>query len=220
MMFLEYIDQLYSEACITFSIPQEPKVSFRWFVLIKPLKWDTTSRFLISKQEKSKLLIMDGRQRVYLSDIQIVNTILNMEKEDQQWFLSQFVKIYKGEVTSFFFKIKSEIFEGQGICRYPQKKPLKLFSDSSIDINDFIFLINFVIYKDLCWSEKIKTPDFYQRTLCKYIALIDYYSLNNVRSKPFLKSIGYPLKRKRPVDKNGNNVLFNRVETFDISLYE
>lgn len=144
----------------------------------------------------------------------------HLKQEDQRWFISQFVKMYKGEFVHFFFKIQSETFEGIGMCRYPQKKSLKLFTDSSIDISDFIFLINFVVYKDLCWSEKIGIPGFYRRTLCKYITLIDYYSLNHMRSEPFLKSIGYPLEKRRPVDKERKNVLFLQIETFDISLYE
>jgi hypothetical protein len=218
-MFLEYIDDLYLKACKEFDIPRETKVPFKCFVPIEPQNGDVASGFLILKQEKSKLLILDGKQRVYLSDIQIVDTIISMEKEDQRWFLSQFVKIYKGEFSSFSFKIQSETFEGKGMCRYPHKKSLKLFTDSCIDINDFIFLINFVVYKDLCWGEKIEAPDFYKRTLCKYITLIDYYSLNNIRSKPFLKNIGYPLEKKRPVDQEGKNVFFMQIETFDISLY-
>lgn len=218
-MFLEYIDNLYREACRTFDIPKEPLVPFNWFVPIKLQNWDVRSSFLISKQEKSKLLILNGRQRVYLSDIQIVETILRMGKNDREWFLSQFVKAYKGEFTPFIFKIESETFEGKGICRYPQEKTIKLFSDSSIDINDFVFLINFVVYKDICWSEKIEDPDFYQRTLCKYIALTDFYSLNQQRIKPFLKSIGYPMGCKKPIDRVGNNAIFDRIKTFDISLY-
>lgn len=220
MMFLEYIDNLYREECKRFEIPLKPKVPFKCFVPVEPQNWEVGSSFLILKQEKSKLFILDGKQRVYLSDIQIVDTILSMDKEDQGWFLTQFVKIYKGEFVPFFFKIQSEPFKGKGMCRYPQKKSLKLFADSSIDINDFIFLINFIVYKDLCWSEKIGNPEFYKKTLCKYITLIDYYSLNDTRSKPFLESIGYPLEKRSPVDKEGKNVLFMKIETFDISLYE
>ncbi|MPN43161.1 hypothetical protein SDC9_190720 [bioreactor metagenome] len=142
-----------------------------------------------------------------------------MDKEDQIWFLNQFVKIYKEEFASFSFKIQSETFVGKGMSRYPSKKSLKLFTDSSIDINDFIFLINFVVYKDLCWSEKIEVSDFYRRTLCKYITLTDYYSSKHERSKSFLESIGYPLEKKRPVDKAGGNKILVQIETFDISLY-
>ncbi|MDR3599517.1 MAG: hypothetical protein P4L49_03395 [Desulfosporosinus sp.] len=220
MMFLEYIDELYRKECKEFGIPLKPKVPFKCFIPVEPQNWEAVSNFLILKQEKSKLFILDGKQRAYLSDIQIVDTILSMDKEDQRWFLAQFVKIYKGEFVPFSFKIQSETFEGKGMCRYPQKKSLIIFTDSNIDINDFIFLINFIIYKDLCWSEKIEVPDFYRRTLCKYITLIDYYSLNHMRSEPFLKSIGYPLEKRRPVDTERKNVFFMQTETFDISLYE
>jgi len=220
IMIFECIDELYDKARRDFDIPPNPKIPFNFFVTIEPQDWDAESGFLILKQEKSKLLILDGKQRVYLSDIQIVDTILSMDKEDQNWFLSQFVKIYKEQFELFSFKIQSKTFKGKGICRYPRKKALKLFTDSTIDINDFIFLINFIVYKDLCWGEKIEKPDFYKITLCKYISLMDYYSLNPNRSKPFLESIEYPLEKQKPVDKKGRTDIFVKSETFDISLYE
>lgn len=220
MTFLEYIDELYLDACKRFEIPKKPIVTFRWFVPIEPQKWDVVSHFLISKQEKSKLLILDGKQRVYLSDLQVVKTILEMEEEDQKWFLAQFIKLYGGEYTSFFFKIESKIFEGNGMCRYPTKKVIKLFSDSNIDINDFVFLVNFIVNKDICWGEKIKNSDFYRRTLRKYICLTDFYAVNQQRSKPFLESIGYPVDLKEPVDEYKNNASFKQIEKFDISLYK
>ena len=218
--FFSYIDHLYIEACNEFDIPIDPRVQFNWFVRVEPQGWDAMSSFLISKKEKSKMLILEGRQKVYLTDIHIINTILGMEADDRNWFFSKFVKLYKGEFEPFFFKVKTETFEGKGMSRYPQNKSLKLFSDSIVDINDFVFLINFIVYKDICWGNEIDNHNFYHKTLCKYISLIDHYSINPYRSKPFLKNIGYPMMLKNPIDIKGKHDLFSRTEAFDISLYE
>jgi hypothetical protein len=215
MNFLEEIDNIYKKEREINDIPQS-NGDFSCFIPIEAIDYKTSCEFLIKKQEKAKLLFLVGKQRVYLSDLQIIRTILRMGKEDINWFLQQFISLYKGNYSKIQFKILEKTYEGFGIINYSEEKGLLLFSDSEIDINDFVFLLNFIFSKDKYWGEMNELEDFRKKTLCKYISLIDYYSNKSNHSECFLKSIGYPYYKRYPVD---NKKLFNNIEEFDISLY-
>lgn len=218
MSFLNKIDDIYRTTREAFDI-QEENTLFSCFIPVEPLDCETTSQFVIKKQEKAKLLLVSGKQRVYISDLQIINTILDMDHDDIEWFLHQFVALYTGVMCAVRFAINGEAFNGCGIEHYPRKKQVILFSDTSVEINDFIFILNFVFSKDKCWEEMIEQEEFSKRTLCKYIALVDYYAKATPRSKDFLKAIEYPIESPHPVDDKKTKNIFNRTEKFDISLY-
>ncbi|MGI6176246.1 MAG: hypothetical protein ACOYJC_08885 [Christensenellales bacterium] len=218
MYFLNKIDTIYKDSREKFNIPENNKI-FSCFIPIEPVGCETSCAFMVKKQEKSKLMLIEGGQRVHISDLQILNTILDMDKNDIEWFLQQFILLYKGKTRQMKFKIDGDLFSGFGIGSYPTKKILHLFSDSLIDINDFVFILNFIFAKDKCWEEMNKQHDFSKRTLCKYITLIDYYAHKAPRSKSFLKAIGYPVKKENPVDNRYTKPLFNHIEKFDISQY-
>lgn len=218
MTFLNRIDDIYRISRESFDIQKE-NTAFSCFIPVEPLDYETTSQFVIKKQEKAKLLLISGKQRVYISDLQIINTILDMGDDDIEWFLKQFVALYAGVMRAVRFAINGETFDGYGMERYPGKKQIILFSDTSVEINDFIFILNFVFSKDKCWEEMIKQEEFSKRTLCKYIALVDYYAKATPRSKDFLKAIEYPVESPHPVDDKRTKNIFNRTEKFDISLY-
>ena len=80
-------------------------------------------------------------------------------------------------------------------------------------------MINFIFSKDKCWEEISHIENFSQRTIVKYITLIDYYSSKAERSKQFLIDIGYPIGSRYPKDNNGINNMFSEIKTFDISKY-
>lgn len=96
-----------------------------------------------------------------------------------------------------------------------------LYTDSIISINDFIFVLNFVLAKDSTWGEMKELTNFRKLTLCKYISLISYYAFSSNDAKNFLESIGYPIDKKYVQDNKELSQLFNNenVEKFDISLF-
>lgn len=218
MNFLNKIDLLYNDVRIKYDVPDE-NTSFGCFIPVIAKDFSPSCEFIIKKQEKSKLLICVGKQRIYLSDQSIIKTILEMNNNDIDWFLKQFVLLYRGVSADVRFEIDSMEFKGYGIEYYYPSKKITLFSDSEIDINDFIFLLNFIFSKDKCWEEENKLENFSKRTLCKYISLVDYYSKQSERSTNFLKSINYPIERRHPVDNKDTKKLFNSIELFDISLF-
>ena len=92
------------------------------------------------------------------------------------------------------------------------------FSDSKIDLNDFIFIINFILSKDKK-SEEQGQKKTIRTTLRKFISLIDYYGYHNDRSSEYLKTIGYPLDSPVPFQNSYIKKLFETEEGFDISKY-
>lgn len=217
MCFLRRIDAIYDVERAKYP---EADDSFGCFIEIEPIGQETTHSFIIKKREKSMLLIVDGSQRVHLSDLQIINCICHMRPSDRNWFLQQFIALYCGKAKKISFKINGEVFDGCGIDLFPQKKEMNIFSDTTITYNDFIFLLNFIFSKDQCWEELAELPDFRKRTIIKYITLIDYYGNKSSKSRKYLKALGYPVKSKVPTESNQTRELFKEIKEFDISLYK
>lgn len=216
MDFLKKIDAIYNQERAKYS---EADDEFCCYIDVEPLNQNTTKKFTIKKREKSMLQICDGKQRVYLSDIQIVNCICDMNENDRNWFLQQFVHLYQGGGNKIFFKINGSEVEGCGIMSYPENKELTLYSDTSISYNDFIFVLNFIFSKDRCHEEMTSISNFSKRTMVKYITLIDYYGNKSLHSKKYLESIGYPVEYKQPVGNRMTDGMFIDILGFDISKY-
>ena len=220
MNFLEYIVSIYSEELKKFDIDLK-REEFNSFIPIEPLNYSTKNMFLIRKQIHSKLFIIVGKQRIYLSDLHIIKSILNLDTKDITWFLNQLCNLYINDNNVYSFKINEKEFAGSGIEYFPDDKEIVLYTDSIISINDFIFVLNFVLAKDSTWGEMKELTNFRKLTLCKYISLISYYAFSSNDAKNFLESIGYPIDKKYVQDNKELSQLFNNenVEKFDISLF-
>lgn len=218
MSFLKKIDELHNENKIVYDI--EPSNSnFSSFICVEPIGVSLTKKFIVRKQKKSKLLIVSGKQRVYLADFHIISTILDMDQIYVSWFLNEFIKLYNGVYKPFKFKVINEEFEGVGINYFPKQRKILLFSDTEIDINDFIFILNFVFSKDKQWEIDSSQENFSKRTIIKYITLIDYYANRSEHSKVFLSKIGYPIDKPLRTYAFDDNVLSSEINSFDISKY-
>lgn len=224
MSFLKRIDELHEENRSVYGI-EASNNDFSSFINVEPVDISLTPKFIIRKQEKAKLLLVSGKQRVYLSDNDIISTILDMEKNYIDWFLNSFIKLYNDEFEVFNFKLEDKLYKGIGISYYQSQCEILLFSDTKIDINDFIFILNFIFSKDKQWENDTSQENFSKRTIIKYITLIDYYSNQSERSKNYLKNISYPIYKPNfvtasksvPASKIKN--MFSDVNSFDISKY-
>lgn len=250
MNFLEKIDEIHNHNVNEINtrsknkkenvvINEVKRKKFISYITIKPNNTKVKCEFLIQKQEKSKLLLVNREQRVYISDLGIIRTIVDMEENLYKWFLNKFINLYNDndDIEKMDFHINNESFEGYGIEYYPQEYEINLFSDTKIDINDFIFILNFIFSKDIISSElRVKKDNRkinnFKKTLCKYISLIDYYRTK--KDKGFLKNIGYPvgeeylicnegiINNDKIIDSNKINKKFNNenlIEKFDILKY-
>ena len=95
MPFLQKIDELFEASCLQFSVPLKSD-NFHTYIPIEIYNDTHRFQFLIRKGKKSKILILAGQQRVYLTDDQIIRTILSMEDNETEWFLAQFISLYVG----------------------------------------------------------------------------------------------------------------------------
>ena len=218
MSFLNKIDATHAY-CQSEYYAEELSKSFSTYISVEPVGINLTKQFVIQKQEKAKLLLVSEKQRVYLSDYQILSTILHLDKDLIDWFIRSFLELYKGNFKVFKFKVADEEFDGIGIGYYPNPKEIVLFSDTQIDINDFIFVLNFVFSKDYQWEIDRPQEDYSKRTIVKYITLLDYYSNKSERSKEFLEKIGYPLKVMEFIDVPNTKSMFSKINLFDISKF-
>lgn len=220
MDFLDYIDKQHTENRLQYKEDEVSK-TFSTFLPVQANDFRSSCGYLIKKQDKAKLILLCGKQRVYFSDVDIIKTIISLPSEIANWFLKQFIKVYQNKYTEFSFEINNTSFVGYGIPKYPNQKNILLISDSEITINEFIFIINFILFKDLKWKEKSKIEDFDKRTLCKYISLIDYFVNNSEKSKSFLTNIGYPIPDEPSLIWENKKIkkLFSLTKSFDISNY-
>lgn len=221
MEFLQAIDAIYSERRQEYNVPDDNK-DFSCHIPVEVRKGTYSFLFEVRKREKAKLFLLLGKQKVYLSDIQIINIILAMGKDDIDWFLSQFILLYLEKGAPFQIALDGKLYDCKGIELYPGDKSFYWQSDSEIDYGYFTGLLNLIFGKDRCWEKISKTKGFSKKTLYKYISLIDYYHNHTERSKSFLKQIGYPVSIENPERINKANQVFDDLkclEKFDISLY-
>lgn len=218
MSFLKKIDSLHDNYRNEYP-SEEVDEYFNSFIKVESVYVNLTKEFIIRKQEKSKLLIISGKQRVHLSDYQILSTILQLDKSLIDWFIQAFIDLYNNKFKTFKFKVEGEEFQGIGIDYYLEPKEILLFSDTKIDINDFIFVLNFIFSKDYQWEQDRPQRDYSKRTIVKYITLLDYYSNKSERSKIFLEKIGYPLEGMEFIDVPNTKSMFSKINLFDISKF-
>lgn len=229
MEFLELLDQLHKSVKDKHAVSSKDR-NFRSYHAIVFDGNSSTGRFIIQKNLiKAKLLIVDGKQKVYLSDDQIIQTILEMPASTINWFLTQMINLYNESGVNFGFSINEQHFDFVGIPYFPSNDTILLPSDTYVTINEFIAIINFIFAKDIAWEriplsanatqKGYNKDDFSKRTLCKYISLIDYYGLHTSRSIDFFDQIKYPLFDEYPGAVENEKTMFAHTELFDISKY-
>lgn len=223
MSFLDKLDQVYRESRAACAIP-ESQTDYNCFIPVEITDGTNAEEFVIWKGAKSRLMMPCGKQRVYLTDEQIVEIICAMNAEDIQWYLSQFVRFYKGDGQQIHLKIGTEEFEMKGIGPYPEEKELYLPSDTLIGHRQFCYLLSFIFEKDARWEE-VQTDYFGKKTLVKCILLVDWRCNNGPYSKKVLQKLKYPLEgsssnalRKRKAFEEEKSIEIMKT-TFDISKY-
>lgn len=221
MLFLEHIDSIHKENIEELAIAKDNS-DFKSIIPIQIEYDDRAFDFEIRKSKKSKLFLIDGRQRVYLSDADIIKTILEMTEHDVKWYLTQFIHLYTAQKRTMNIIIDEECYPVQGIPMRREDKVIQLFTDSIIRMNYFSAMLSFVFAKDKCWAE-IKDKDFYGKTtLCKFISLIYYYKFRNPISEGYLDSIGLDYCKEQFDPEMDTRIFKNEsaIKMFDISQYK
>ena len=214
MDFLQKIDEIHNNNCMEHGITSP--TNFISYIPLNPIDPVCNCNFLIKKSQLSKFMLAIGNQRVYLSDLDIIRCILALDKKIIKWFLSEFVSLFKNQEKKIKFKIDEEIFEGYGINLLEDNIKLNIFSDSEIHINDFIYLINLVLSKDIVWSNFTKDNKYYKITLYKYIVLVDFYAFNSKRDPKVLDAIDVEHNSIKDLNPKTVKKEFEKIKTFEI----
>ncbi|MBN1061399.1 hypothetical protein DVV95_06135 [Clostridium botulinum] len=200
MNFLEVLDKMYEENRIENRIPTKNK-EYRYYEEIKPLDFASEIRFECLKiREKTKILVCFNSSKIYLSDLDLLNIMLEMNIDEINWFIDNFIKVYNEEGVLFRFKINNEEFQGEGLPYKDGDNIVNIYSDNKMGINDFIFILNLIIIKDYLGTEQLKEKNkeknLLKTTLCKYISLLKFYGLNSEEIKEILREAEYPIDKR------------------------
>ena len=222
MNFLEKIDSIYNIEREKYRVPHDNR-DFSAFIPIDITDSDKTYRYVISKGDKAKLQFVDGNQYVYLSDIQIIETILQIgDQAVLEWFVHQFISLYRGFGMPVYFLIGDVKYMGYGIQSFPNERRLMLLSDTDVDITAFCFYLNYIFYKDKCYADSSGNKYYEKQTLCKYISIIDHYTKKSPKNERFLKGIGFPFSTDFEAAEKEISKIFrqkNNIKKFAISAF-
>ena len=210
-MFLDAIDQYHQQSRYDNEIP-ETNIVFQSEIPVILSAKHKSFNFIIRKRDKSKMYIVSDKQRVFLTDKDIIDTICKMKKDYIIWFLRHFIRVYNGETDSIIMNLLDIDYVLEGIDGLEKDATLTLMSDTTIDISQFCFLITFIIAKDKCWESMKAMDGFGKRTLCKYISIIDHNVFHTEYNEHFLRSLGYG-KNKKAFDD------LDKIKQFDISAF-
>ena len=218
MNFLTKLDILYEQSKREFK-KYEIDYNFKCFIPIQPIGYSSKNKFFVKKSKKASLIINVGEQRIYFSDIDVVNTILELPLDVRNDLFKKLVEMYStNRAVNTKIRIGTNQYDGFGLPYYDGENTIDIFSDSKIDLNDFVFIINFILSKDKK-SEEQGQKKTIRTTLRKFISLIDYYVDHNDRSLEYLNAIGYPIDSPIPFQDKDVKKMFETEEGFDISKY-
>lgn len=195
MMLFEYLDRQYEEDRRRYGIQRENR-EFRSYLSISPLDFNAENRFICVKDyKKTRILFTPNGTRQYFSDADIIAIFRDHGNDGTVCaVVDKLIQLYRGENVKFSFALNDQAFEGYGISFFDIVDTFSLKTDTTLTLNELVFLMNMVLEKDRSYGRKI-SEDTLKHTLCKYITLIKHYRWHDVNSAIFLKKIKYPLNK-------------------------
>mgnify|MGYP000680048310 FL=1 len=138
---------------------------------------------------------------VDLTDYDIINIVCSLDEKSISKILRKLENCYYNNWEDFEFSIERKCYKGKGIDykNLDMDIELCLEADFQINLGDFIFIFNMVLFKDIVGQKYVKRKrklSLIENTLIKYISLIKYYGLNDTQAKKYLDTIDYPLYKK------------------------
>ena len=153
---------------------------------------------LTNKEHRTQILYTKGGVRVYFSDVDIMETLLQIkEKETRQLIISTMINWINGEYDQAVFELneKEYIFNALTL-RNTKDIILNNKYDVELSIQNMIAIINAIISKDqACTCLYGGTINFAKRTLKKYCLLLQWHWSKNENIKNLLKSINYDINK-------------------------
>lgn len=221
MTLFEYVDRQYANEREKHGV-QRGNNDFKSYLSIAPRDFNAEDRFLCVKdRKKTRILFTPNQTRQYFSDADIISILCNYPNEDTiRSITNQFAALYHNTGIKFSYRINDQDFDGYGIGYYDKEECLYLWTDSTMFLNELVFLINMVLEKDRIYGIEAQN-DKLKHTLCKYVSLIKHYRYRDNVSASFLKNIGYPLHNTieelftSPLKTKKLNSLFKKIDDFE-----
>lgn len=139
---------------------------------------------------KTRILYIKDQVRVRFTDNDILDMILRIEKKEVVCNILKNLKaIYIGEYIKTIMIMGEERYKVPLLPTVEHEQLLHSKKDISISFEDLYVLINLIIAKDLAANETVDKIDFYERTMCKYAIVIDYYYFNGEKGKELFEQM-------------------------------
>ena len=206
-----YLDEKWKETVSLDS--RSDKSEFRYYESLVPKDFKPHGEFLCLKNNKTKILYLSNDVITYLNDAHIIKHLISLDNK-------YFDRIYQAitnicnenfsDLQSFNFILGSQEFTGLGLPYEKNDFTFLLYSDCKLGINDFLFILNMIIFKDLLFSVQLDN-NWYKRTFGKYKMLIDLYRFKDNTVREILKAERYP------VDEPIDIVFFDKKRTVTIN---
>ena len=204
------------------------------FCIYIPVTIETKSfsnkNFLIRKSKDIKFLYIKDGCRIYFSDADIINMLLNLKNQKSiEQLILYFEKMYKtelDELETYSIIFEDKRYNVKGYFDIQDTQILLNKQDIDIEFNDLLVLINIILAKDHYVFNskrysKYHSINFIKTTCVKYITLLKYYYFDDVKAKLYLennrycldKDIDYNYKQFR--NKIERNRIFQNFEEFE-----
>lgn len=176
---LEEIDKMYSMFCSKHGYQNK---HFIQFIKLESPQYNSFNDFLIAKQNNSRLLIIvknhstdnffiDLTQPIYLSDMDIIETIQKNEQlhntiSDLENILDNILN--RENIHNISFNIAEKEFYSTGIDYKHFNVQIKLNIDTTVYINDLLFVLNFILLKE----QYSNNPDALKLQIIKFLIFL------------------------------------------------
>lgn len=176
---LEEIDKMYNKCCLKHRCQNK---HFIQFIKLESPQYNSFNDFLIAKQNNSRLLIivknnstdnffMDITQPIYLSDMDIIETI--QKNESLQYTISYLENILDNIsnnriIHNISFNIAKKEFYSTGIDYNSCNIQIKLNIGTIVYINDLLFVLNFILLKE----QYSNNPDALKLQIIKFLIFL------------------------------------------------
>lgn len=204
------------------------------FCIYIPVTIETKSfsnkNFLIRKSKDIKFLYIKDGCRIYFSDADIINMLLNLKNQKSiEQLILYFEKMYKtelDELETYSIIFEDKRYNVKGYFDIQDTQILLNKQDIDIEFNDLLVLINIILAKDHYVFNskrysKYHSINFIKTTCVKYITLLKYYYFDDVKAKLYLENNRYCLDKdidcnyKRFRNKIERNRIFQNFEEFE-----
>lgn len=224
--FIEDLDELYKMSRTEHKIAAQNK-NFYLFVPVKvSLYEDENTNYLIRKGEFTKFLYIRNNCRVYFSDADILEMLLQIEdKRTIDLLIKYLAKVYRGEAEKFYIFVGEKQYEVMGIPEIRDAQILMNPKDIDIAFEELLVLINLILAKDIAavplWADT--KPNFFKHTCAKYISLLKFYYYGDINAEQYLESIGYDTNEDiysnygNETDRDEKHNLFYDFNLFEMS---